>query len=103
LGVPQISFRISDELEEALDAFAAEKSVSRSVAFRTLIRAGLNIPAKRSAAEEAIALLSGKRKEIGATFAKAFQSALTGAVLNAFELEGEPDLSDYSDGGTDGL
>lgn len=101
--MPQISFRISDELEDALDAFAAEKSVTRSVAFRTLLRAALNVPAKRSAAEEAIALLSGKRKEVGAAFARAFQNALKDAVVGAFDLEVEPDLSDYRDGGTDGL
>ena len=90
---------------DRIDAFATERKLTRSAAVRVLVGTALGDPPPMVAAREAAMLFSTERKSLMAAFAEAFQGAVTSAVAQVFGagMTQPPDLSEYREGGTDGL
>lgn len=90
---------------ERIDRFAAERKLKRSAAIRILVGTALGDPSEMVAAREAAMLFSNERRSLLAAFSEAFQLAVGNAVQNVFgsSLTQPPDLSEYGEGGTDGL
>jgi hypothetical protein len=95
--VPQISLRISDELEAKLRAFAETRDVDRSVAMRAMLKAGVGMSPISIAASEAISLLSAKKKQLFGVFANVFGEALKETLLETFGAEGSIEDMDDED------
>lgn len=59
-----LNFRVDSELQEAIDAFAADAGIGRSEACRILISTALGQPAHQAAAREAVFTFSGYRRRL---------------------------------------